>query len=234
MGFLFDVFEAISCVGFIAVLWFFFSYLPKRKKQVARQSAEKKRSEEQLAYQQQHDRICLGIREEMEHGSTLRQCSEVIDAYIQMNNDELFDMCGNILVIVPQPQDILNFQRNIVASEMPVEVVFDAYYDNWHLRGLLRGDAPFNASDIFDGVKTYQGIPQYLADNYGVPQILIDKKVSIVLDELKVKWSISITPAVGLYGSYNDVGFQDRFRIFRDLLKNQYPGLNNLSITFLR
>ncbi|MDE7172578.1 MAG: hypothetical protein K2O11_12015 [Oscillospiraceae bacterium] len=216
--------------GVIAIFVYFKIYRPRKKEQ-----AEKaEREAEQLAYQQQRNRIRLKIREEMKCGYTLRQCSKIIDAYSKMNKDGLFNMVGNILVVVSEPHDIRSFQGHKMASDEPIKVIFDAYYDNWHLRGLLKGNSPFDTSDAFDGIKKYHGIPQFLADNYGVPQILVDEKVSVTLEELKIKWSISVDPAVGLYGSYNDVGFRERFEIFSNLLKSRYPNLNNLIITFLR
>lgn len=217
--------------GGIAAVWVYFKiYCPRKKEQ----EEKAKRDAEQLAQQQRHNRSRLKIREEMECGYTLRQCSKIIDAYSQMNKDELFNMTGNILVIVPEPHDILSFQGHKMASDESIKVIFDAYYDNWHLRGLLKGNSPFDMSDDFDGTKIYNGIPQYLVDNYGVPQVLVDERVSVTLEKLKIKWSISIDPAVGLYGLYDEVGFRERFEIFSDLLKSQYPNLNNLSITFLR
>lgn len=172
----------------------------------------------------------IKVREEMECGYTLRQCSKIIDAYYHMNVNEVFDMMGSILVVVSEPHDILNFQGHKMASDEPVEVIFDAYYDDWHLRGLLEGNR--SLSSDFHGPKVFREIPQYLADNYGVPQILVDEKVTVTLEEMKIKWSVSINPAVGLYGLYDDVGFRERFEIFRELLKSRYPNLNNLSIIF--
>ena len=67
-----------------------------------------------------------------------------------------------------------------------------------------------------------------------MPQILVDERVTVALEEMKIKWSVSIDPAVGLYGLYDDVGFKERFEIFRDLLTSRYPNLNNLNITFRR
>lgn len=216
--------------GIIAIFVYFKIYRPRKKEQ----EEKAKREVEELAQQQRRNSVYAKIQEEMEHGYTLRKCSEIIDAYSQMNKEELFKMTGNISVIVPEPHDILNFQGHKIASDEPIKVIYDAYYDNWHLRGLLKGNGPFDTSDDFDGTKIYRGIPQYLADNYGVPQILVDEKVSVTLEEMKIKWSISVDPAVGLYGSYNDVGFRERFEIFSGLLKSRYPNLNNLIITFLR
>lgn len=224
-----DGFEFLMCVGFIAVIWFYFSYRPKQKKRSAEQEEEKRRQAEQLTRQQNYNKAIVKIKQEMEQGYTLRQCSKIIDAYSQMNKDELFKMMENILVAIPEPHDILNTQGHKIASDKPIEVI----YDDWHLRGLLKGTGPFDTSDVFDEIKVYHGIPQYLADNYGVPQVLIDEKVSVTLEELKIKWSVSIDPAVGLYGLYDNVGFIERFEIFRDLLKSRYPNMGNLSVIFL-
>lgn len=187
----------------------------------------------QQMIQQEHNNneAKIKIREDMERGYTLRQCSKIIDAYNYMNENKIFDMMGNILVVVPEPQ-VRTLMGHETASDEPVEVIFDAYYDNWHLRGLLEGQG--SLSSDFNGSKVYRGIPQYLADNYGVPQILVDERVTVALEEMKIKWSVSIDPAVGLYGLYDDVGFKERFEIFRDLLKSRYPNLNNLNITFHR
>lgn len=171
----------------------------------------------------------IEIREDMERGYTLRQCSKIIDAYNYMNENEVFDMMGNIYVVVPEPQ-VRTLMGHKDAPDKPVEVIFDAYYDNWHLRGLLEGQG--SLSSDFHGSKVYRRIPQYLADNYRVPQILVDETVTVTLEEQKIKWSVSIDPAVQLYGLYDVVGFRERFEIFSDLLKSRYPNLKNLIITF--
>ena len=203
-----------------------FDFLQRNKKKEPR----KPQGTQQMIQQEHNNNEAkIKIREDMERGYTLRQCSKIIDAYNHMNENEVFDMMGNILVVVPEPQ-VRTLMGHETASDEPVEVIFDAYYDNWHLRGLLEGQG--SLSSDFHESKVYRGIPQYLADNYGVPQILVDEKVTITLEEQKIKWSVSIDPAVQLYGLYDVVGFRERFEIFRDLLKSRYPNLNNLSITF--
>ena len=182
-----------------------------------------------VQYESQFDETKRKIREDMERGYTLRQCSKIIDAYNRMNENEVFDMMGNIWVVVPEPQ-VRTLLGHKDAPDEPVEVIFDAYYDNWHIRGLLEGQGSLSSS--FHGSKVYHRIPQYLADKYGVPQILVDEKVTVTLEEQKIKWSVSIDPAVQLYGLYDVVGFRERFEIFSDLLKSRYPNLNNLIITF--
>lgn len=189
------------------------------------------RTQQPIQQQRNNNEAQIKIREEMERGYTLRQCSEIIDAYCYMNKNEIFEMMGNILVVVPEPHEIQNFQGHKMASNEPIEVIYDAYYDNWHLRGLLEGNG--SLSSDFHGTKAYRGIPQYLADHYGVPQILVDEKVSVKLEEMKIRWSVRIEPSVGIYGLYDDVGFRERFEIFRDLLQSRYPSLNNFSVTFL-
>ena len=168
----------------------------------------------------------------MERGYTLKKCSKIIDVYCYMNKNEIFDMIGRILVIVPKPHKILNVQGHKLPSDELIEVIFDAYYDDWRLRGLLEGKG--SLSSDFHGAKAYHGIPQYLADDYGAPQILVDENVSVNLDEDRAKWSVSINSVVGIYDLYDDVGFNEWFELFRDLLKSRYSNLNNLCITFLR
>ena len=200
-----------------------FNFLRNKKKE-----PQKPQSTQQMI-QQEHNNYeaKIKIREDMERGHTLCQCSKIIDAYNYMNENEVFGMMGNILIVVPEPQ-VRTLMGHKTASDEPVEVIFDAYYDNWHLRGLLEGQG--DLSSDFHGPKIYHSIPQYLADKYGVPQMLVDEKVTVTLEEQKIKWSVSIDPAVGLYGLYDDVGFRERFETFSDLLKSRYPNLNNLSI----
>lgn len=204
-----------------------FDFLRSKKKE-----PHKPQGTQQIIQQERNNyEAKIKIREDMEHGYTLRQCSEIIDAYKHMNENEVFGMLGNILVVVPEPQ-VRTLMGHETASDEPVEVIFDAYYENWHLRGLLEGQGDLLGD--FHGPKVYRRISQYLADNYGVPQILVDEKVTVTLEEMKIKWSVSIDPAVGLYGLYDDMGFKERFEIFRDLLKSRYPNLNNLNIIFRR
>lgn len=220
--------EFVLLLIVVGAIWAYLKiYRPRQIEEEENQRKERQRQAEQLSIQQKRVEELTTVREKIANTYALRRCSEIIDAYCQIEEKEVFKIStgGSICVIVPQ-------QRDKYSSE-PIEVTFENFYDDWHLRNLMDGRPILADTTYFEGRKVYHGVPQVLAD-YGVPQTLVGKDATLTLDEQRVKWSITIDATFGVYGAYNYTSFNERFEIFRDLLKSRYPNLDSLIITYRR
>lgn len=94
------------------------------------------------------------------------------------------------------------------ASDKEIEIIFDAFYDCSQLPGMLN-----------EGVQSLV--------SWGVPQVLVDKNVSVSINDQKAIWTVKTYAPFGLYGIYGKVSFDERFEYIKRGLEEQYSNFAN-------
>lgn len=202
----------VLAVAFVLPIFFSARYLFTQEKKVKKgeqeKQEEKAKQKENLKLKQEHAQKRAWIQEKIMSSGIIERCSEIIDAYCKLSAIDFFDMSvGNIWVVIPKPQYI-QLMGKMYSPSQDIEIIFDTYYD----------------CSIFPDMLS-KGVQSLIS--WGVPQVLVDRNVSVFLDSdhFKVKWIVKTYSPAELYGYCDANSFNSMFEMIQSMLKNKYSNL---------